>query len=364
MKKIFCIAVMIPSLVAAQDRVAGFRITGNVRGLAEKSKVFLTDANNPSDTVARANVKGGVFILTGRVAEPNLFELNYFSAKKKSLLFIGNDQVKVEGNIEDIKNLHFSGSQTQEEFLDFQKEFNPYFTRLNALVQLANSPAGSGKSDSISREYASTVMNVQTAIDQFIASRKSSPVSAFVLVAAGQLSEDAFLLEKRYNSLTPEVQNGFYGKYLKEQIDIGKVGAIGTDEIDFTQNDTTGNPVTLSSFKGRYVLVDFWASWCRPCRMENPNVVATYSKFRNRNFTVLSVSLDRDRGSWIKAIRDDNLTWSHVSDLKYWNNEVAMKYKIQSIPQNLLIDPNGKIVGKNLRGADLDAKLCELLGCN
>src|SRR6516225_4269497 len=202
MKKIFCIAVMIPSLVAAQDRVAGFRITGNVRGLAEKSKVFLTDANNPSDTVARANVKGGVFILTGRVAEPNLFELNYFSAKKKSLLFIGNDQVKVEGNIEDIKNLHFSGSQTQEEFLDFQKEFNPYFTRLNALVQLANSPAGSGKSDSISREYASTVMNVQTAIDQFIASRKSSPVSAFVLVAAGQLSEDAFLLEKRYNSLT------------------------------------------------------------------------------------------------------------------------------------------------------------------
>jgi thiol-disulfide isomerase/thioredoxin len=248
--------------------------------------------------------------------------------------------------------------------MEFQKTFNPYFTRLNQLAQLANSPAGSGKGDSISREYANTVATVQSEIDQFIGTRKNSAVSAFVLVAVSQLSEDVFLLERRFNSLSPDVQNGFYGKYLKEQIEIGKVGAIGTDEIDFTQNDTTGNPVTLSSFKGKYVLVDFWASWCHPCRMENPNVVATYARFRDKNFTVLSVSLDRDRGSWLKAIHDDNLNWSHVSDLKYWNNEAAMKYKIQSIPQNLLIDPSGKIVGKNLRGADLDAKLCELLGCN
>jgi thiol-disulfide isomerase/thioredoxin len=112
------------------------------------------------------------------------------------------------------------------------------------------------------------------------------------------------------------------------------------------------------------VLVDFWASWCKPCRMENPNVLAAYERFKNKNFAVLGVSLDRARDAWIKAIQDDKLTWSQVSDLKFWNNAVAMQYRIQQIPQNFLIDPNGKIVGKNLRGADLDSRLCALLGCN
>jgi len=364
MKRFFAVLLLVPAVLAAQQKNNGFSITGNIRGLAEKSRVFITDANNPSDTLAKAHVKGGVFVLTGHISEPNLVEVNFVAAAKKTMLFIGNDEVKMDGTIEDTRNIVYKGSPTQDEFLSFQKTFNAYFVRLNSLAQQANSPAGAGKSDSLSHLYASTVAQVQSALDEFLKTRENSPVSAFVLVAMIQLSEDVFLLERRFNALSPAVQQGFYGKYLKEQIDNGKIGAIGTDEIDFTQNDTTGTPVSLSSFKGKYVLVDFWASWCRPCRMENPNVVATYGKFRNKNFTVLSVSLDRDRDSWIKAIKDDNLTWFHVSDLKYWNNDVAVKYRIQSIPQNLLIDPSGKIVAKNLRGAELDAKLCELLGCN
>jgi peroxiredoxin len=207
-------------------------------------------------------------------------------------------------------------------------------------------------------------MEIQSNVDNFIQQRKSSYVSPFLLVVVNQLSDDVFLLERRYNSLSPVVQQSVYGSYIREQIDNGKVGAIGTEAMDFTQADTAGLPVSLSSFKGKYVLVDFWASWCKPCRMENPNVLSAYERFKAKNFTVLGVSLDRSREAWIKAIQDDKLAWSQVSDLKFWNNAVAQQYRIQQIPQNFLIDPNGKIVGKNLRGTDLDSKLCALLGCN
>ncbi|MGI4806343.1 MAG: peroxiredoxin family protein, partial [Janthinobacterium lividum] len=132
---------------------------------------------------------------------------------------------------------------------------------------------------------------------------------------------------------------------------------------DFTQNDPEGKPISLSSFKGKYVLLDFWASWCGPCRQENPNVVKVYNQYKNKNFTVLGVSLDRPNGkdAWLKAIKDDGLTWNHVSDLQFWNNQVAKLYSIQSIPGNFLIDPTGKIIAKDLRGEELEQKLAQLI---
>lgn len=139
---------------------------------------------------------------------------------------------------------------------------------------------------------------------------------------------------------------------------------VGVMAMDFTQTDTAGVPVSLSSFRGKYVLIDFWASWCGPCRVENPNVVAAYQKYHDKGFDIIGVSLDRpnDKDKWLKAIYDDNLTWTHVSDLKFWDNEVSRMYGVRAIPQNYLIDPQGKIVAKNLRGKALHDKLEELLG--
>jgi len=362
MKKLIAGLFLIPVAVMAQQK--GFVITGTIAGLPENSKVSIVDMNKPTDTLAKALVTKGSFVLKGTIAEPNLHQLNFDVAGKKSILFIGNETVTVKGNVDNVQQFEVTGSTINNDFVEFQKTFNPLFQTLTLLNQQAyGRQDGRQPSDSMVTAYKSAYDATVSAIDKFVAEKKSSPITPFLLVVTRELNPDPLVLEKRYKELTPANQQGFYGKILQEGIADGKVGAVGSEAIEFTQADTTGKQVSLNSFRGKYVLVDFWASWCKPCRMENPNVVTAYNKFKSKNFTVLGVSLDKSRAPWVQAIKDDGLSWTQVSDLQYWNNAVAKKYKIESIPQNYLIDPNGKIVGKNLRGADLEARLCELLGC-
>ena len=351
--------LLMPLAMFAQNAGAGFVIEGKVNSVPDNTLVMLSGFSG-TDTIAKAKVMKGAFVLRGKVASPDVHLISFPSVQKRIVLFMGNDHVNIAGDSANFSDVKITGSPVNydyEEFIYHIKPLNDYVDYYRSLMQ------STPNRDSVVI-MLNTVFNIyQQSIDQFLARKSSSPVAALVLAYSYDTdpNKNLALLEKRFGQLNGDALKSQFAKNVEQVIATAKVAAIGSKATDFTQNDTTGKPVSLSQFKGKYVLVDFWASWCRPCRAENPNVVAAYNEFKDKNFTILSVSLDQRKENWVYAIKADNLTWNHVSDLQYWNNAVAKTYHIESIPANFLVDPNGNIIAKNLRGEELAQKLGELI---
>jgi peroxiredoxin len=364
MKRLLIILFLLPLAIFAQTtKKTGFIIDGKLDGFSEGTEIKLIQ-NGEAVEMTKTKLLKGKFVLKGNVTEPVLCYL-MIGSEKPAEIYVENSTISFKGKKVNPPVYEISGSASHKQFSDFTKIFIPIAQQLNSLATTINTTIPGPEREGIMKTYTTAQENIQKAIDNFVSENKKSAVAAFILNATFDFNSDVVILEKRFNQLDASVKKSESGKQLEQFIAEKKVGAIGTIAMDFTQPDTNDVPVSLSSFRGKYVLVDFWASWCGPCRNENPNVVENYNKFKAKNFTILGVSLDRPgkKEAWVNAIKEDNLTWTHVSDLQFWNNAAAKLYHIQGIPQNILVDPEGKIVAKNLRGPALEEKLCELLGC-
>ena len=346
---------------SASNEADGFVIQGKFEN-ATAGPVYLYELGEqqfiPRDT-AQID-KDGTFTFKGDVTEPTFYRIAV-DQQNGIMLVLDSGKIKVNADAKDLNGtVKVEGSEESALFQQLNKLVNENRMKQTEMEQRFNQAMQNGneaEAEKIRQEYVA----MQKETKNFLAQHPASIVSAFGTASLIDPVNDFAFADSMANLYTQNIPNSKYTKMLNERLKPLRSTAVGQMAPDISLPTPEGGTQSLSALRGKYVLIDFWASWCGPCRVENPKVVKMYNKYKGKGFEIFGVSLDQNREKWLAAIEKDKLTWPHVSDLKGWESSAAQLYNVTAIPQTVLVDPEGKIIAKGLRGADLEAKLATLL---
>jgi len=364
MKKIIYLFVSVTLMMACTSE-PHYTIKGTIEG--SDSLTFMLQKREAGKfvTIDSAISNKGNFKMKGAVEYPVVVYLSARNTRNRTQFYLENSEITVTGKLDSLFDAKISGSKTQDELrsiIDANEPLSKKFNEIYIQFQGAKQENNAEKAAQLQKQLDDLEKEMGQIEKDFVNNHPSSFVTPSIL-ASMSYEMEATEIEAAISKLDTNVAKVKVIQDLKARAAAMKLVSIGQKAPDFTLNDVKGNPVSLYSKVGaKLLLVDFWAAWCGPCRGENPNVVKVYNEFHKKGFDVFGVSLDRTKDDWTKAIADDKLTWTHVSDLQYWNCAPAKLYAVSAIPANFLLDETGTILARNLRGDALYNKVNEVLG--